>query len=302
MNNNYNNYGYLGGIQPGGYSYNQNVNPPKPKQTLTKEQIEMLRKNTDTFSLGLTQEELLRGICLHRDVNGMETLKPNADGTVTCTICGKTFDPVQDMNEEDARATTQDFIDIIQTIKLLYLDMPVEVAEEFFQIIPLAEKVPKLYKLAADNFAKHENYNNWRYSGSPNTVNLYNMLMGGGNVGMYGQQQMYPQGQPMYGQTTLPTAPYGTYPNQMPMTGQALMPGSNGMGYMGAPIGYQPQTTGFQYNAPVGSAPVPPQPQMQPQTQVTTNPTPQPSNNGGNVAPTNATAGKDVKVDATFKA
>lgn len=255
----------LGGFNAGGFAYQQNPNPPKYTQTLTEEQIASLRQKTDKFSLGLTQEEVLRGICFHRDKNG-NTLRQNPDGTVTCTICGYTFDPTQEMTEDDVQMAVNGIVDILQTIKMLYLDMPEQPAKEFFQIIPLLEKTPKLYKVASDNFSRHEQWNNFRFNGTPNTINLYNMLNSGMapnfmqtpyNAGM-GQPIMNPYQQPMGGQPMM--NPY-QQPMGMAMTGmsgQPLTPGSNGiMNYNVNPSGYQPGTPqGFQYNMPQANSPM----------------------------------------------
>ena len=253
----------FGGLNPGGFAYQNNPNPPKFTQTLTDEQIASLRQKTDKFSLGLTQEDVWRGICFHRDKNGT-TLRQNLDGTTTCTICGYTFDPTQDMSEEDVQHAVDGIIDIMQTIKLLYLDMPEQPAKEYFQIIPLLEKAPKLYKIASDNFARHEQWNNFRFNGTPNTVNLYNMLNSGMMQPMGGMMNNGMMGQPMMGNGMYQQPMGGMMNNGMMgmgvtgMTGQPLAPGSNGiMNNNVMNSQYQPGTPqGFQYNAPQAGSPM----------------------------------------------
>lgn len=297
----------IGGYAPSGYTQ-QTVAPHKTNNVLTKEEIKALRKSVDTFSLGLTEEEMLRGICFHKDENGQETLKDNGDGTVTCTVCGYTFDPLQSCTEDDLQRYVDNITDVLQTIKLLYIDMPTEAAREYFQIIPLINKAPKLFKIASDNFNRHENYNNYRFNGAPNTINLYNMLSNGTfNTGFAPQQQPYPQ---QYGATPFTGAP-------MPQYGA---PATNGFGF-GAPVapqpvGYQPVTTGFGYtpnqtninNQPTGT--LPQQPQQAAYTPQAPLAAPSPvatetvSPKSGVQAPTAAAAttdGQEVKVNATFK-
>ena len=293
----------MGGYAPTGYTQ-QPVAPQKTKNVLTPEEIKALRKSVDSFSLGLTKDETLRGICFHKDENGQETLRDNGDGTVTCTVCGYTFDPQQNCSEEMLQGYVNDIVDVLQTIKLLYIDMPTEAAREYFQIIPLIMKIPKLFKIASDNFNRHENYNNFRYNGAPNTINLYNMLNSGAlNPGFMQQPQFgAPYGQPM-GQPA-PVQP--TAFNQ---------PQTNGFGY-GMPTnvppqGYQPVTTGFGYtpnqtninNQPTGTLPstnvayAQQAPLAAPVATVTETP-------AGAQAPTSATAttdGKEVKVNTSFK-
>ena len=281
----------FGGITPVGFQ--NNVNQIKYTQTLTPEQIATLRQKSDKFSLGLTQEDVWRGICFHRDDKGT-TLRQNPDGTTTCTICGYTFDPSQDMSEEDVQMAVNGIIDIMQTIKLLYLDMPEQPAKEYFQIIPLLEKAPKLYKLASDNFARHEQWNNFRFNGTPNTINLYNMLNSGmapnfmqqpmGGMGMP-QMGMMNNGMMNNGMAMQPNMMNGMMNNGMGMgvtgvTGQAIMPGSNGIMNSNINSQYQSGTPqGFQYTVPqmnlamTSADTTPPQGAVQPAATSTT-PTP----------------------------
>ena len=297
----------IGGYAPSGYTQ-QPMQPQRLKNVLTPEEIKSLRKTVDTFSLGLTQEEILRGRCTHKDENGVETLKDNGDGTVTCTICGYTFDPLQNCTEEDIQGFVNNITDVLQTIKLLYIDMPTEAAREYFQIIPLINKIPKLFKIASDNFSRHENYNNYRYNGTPNTINLYSMLSNG-TIGAGYPQYQQPYGAPM-------GAPMGMgmgQPAPAPAFGQQPMGMTNGFGAYGtAPqAGYQPATTGFGYtpnqtniNAqPTGTLPqgnvayAQQAPLVAPTVQANEVPT-------GAQVPTAATAttdGQEVKVNTSFK-
>ena len=79
MNNFTNNYplngmyanNNIGGYMPSGYTQQQQVQP-KMQNVLTPDEIKSLRKTVDKFSLGLTQEEVLRGRCTHKDENGVE--------------------------------------------------------------------------------------------------------------------------------------------------------------------------------------------------------------------------------------
>lgn len=235
----------------GGYVFNPQNGPYQAKQssTLTQEEYNRLIKQDNPFSLALTETEVLRGFCNHRSQDGMkDMLVSDPDGTVHCEVCGYRFSPVDpNMTKEDVQESVNLITDILQTIKLLFIDMPVPAQREFFQIIPLLCKVPQLFELAVRNFNKHENVNAWGYRGqNMGTMNLFNMLssalngtmpMGGMNMGQMGMPNMgQPMGQPMPGM-----------PN--PMMGAAA-PGA-GMGMFGTPMGgYSPETTGWQYGAP----------------------------------------------------
>ena len=294
----------------GGWAYNPNPQQYQTKQvsSLSAEEYDRLQKQDNPFSLALTETEMLRGICNHRTKDGMgDTLVQNPDGSVECQVCGYRFRPVDTMQQEDVKEACDLITDILQTVKLLYIDMPVQTQREFFQIIPLIGKIPQLFDLAVRNFSKHENYNTWAYKGqNMGTMNLFNMLTGalnGGYAPNYGaqgfgqpQQNMY---NPAYGyapqyqqpqQTVNPNQPVGSVP-----------PMSNGFGYPnGAPNygpvppigGYQPQMQGYQYQP---NQPVQPQPYN-----VQTPPVQQP----GATAPAETTAqtdGQTVQAQANFK-
>lgn len=282
----------------GGFMYNPQNGQMQTKQgsTLTQEEYNRLVKQDNPFSLALTETELLRGICNHRKPDGSgDTLVQDTDGTVRCEVCGHRFMPVDsNMTPESVQEAVALTTDILQTIKLLYVDMPVPAQREFFQIIPLLEKVPQLFDLAVRNFNKHENYNAWGYRGqNMGTMNLFNMLSGALNSGapMYGYG--YNNGMPnMAGQPVGSVPPMSNgfgYPNGMPQ--QQMMGGMPNMGY-------NPQTQGFQYNPQGGMT-------QQPGQQVPYQMPQQPPVQPGTTAPADtkaSTDGQTVNAQSTFKA
>lgn len=268
----------------------------KRGSTLSQEEYARLVKNSNPFSLALTETEVLKGICNHQKPDGSgDALVQDPDGTIRCEICQYRFNPVSDLTKDDVTEACNLVNDILQTIKLLYIDMPINASREFYQIIPLIDKVPQLFDIAVKNFSKHENFNVWGYRGqNMGTMNLFNMLAGALN----GTGPM-PMGQPMYnpGMTGTMGQPMYNAPAGTPVG--AVPPMSNGFGYpngapmpMGQPM-YNPQTQGYQYVA--GQQPVQPY-------QVATPPV-QPA--AGGQAPTDTAAqtdGQQVTAQATFKA
>ena len=127
-------------------------------QTLTRQQIEHLKNiRSSNGKIIITEDDRLSAICMHRDINGRSALKPDCStNEVTCMICGKTFNLLDRLKMEDLEAASSNIIDILQTIKTLYVDMPVESAKDFFTIIALLEKVPELYMMACASFKKHD--------------------------------------------------------------------------------------------------------------------------------------------------
>lgn len=258
-----NNFNY-GMPNMAGYNYMGAQQPiPKFNNPLTAEEIKKLQKNSNQFSLTMTEDEYLRSVCNHRNAEGTaDTLVYDSyTGEATCTICGYKFKPVDASTTMDSiKGDVANIIDILQTIKLMYIDLPAEAAKEYFQIIPMLEKIPQLFDFAAKNMTKHEAFN-WQYNnrnmGAMNMFqNLQNMFASGFTSQQYAQQP-YQQPQNPYAQ---PGVPVG-YP----------APVSNGFGYPGAqpnpafagyqqPVQptYQPQTTGYQYQATPGQTPVTP--------------------------------------------
>lgn len=262
------NNGMMGGPNPtmGGYNY-QGMNQPMQKHgnVLSNEQIKSLQQKQQQFSLALTQEEYLRAVCNHRNMDGTgDTLVYDPEtGEATCTICGYRFRPIEpNVTPAEIKEDVDRIVDILQTIKLMYVDLPPEAAKDYFPVIALIEKVPQLFEFAAKNMAKHEIYN-WQYSnknmGAFNMFNnLQNMFSGGYQQPMYGGM---PQGNPQpYMNPYMNNGGYGA-PMPNPALNNPNMMGGNGFGYPGASQqstpqmnpqmvsggGYSPTTNGFQF-------------------------------------------------------
>ena len=191
MNNNY--FG-----TPNGY-FNYGYNKPKlpdPTNPLSKEEMSLLRQKAPQFSLAVSQVDALKAICTHRDQNG-ETLITNNDGTVTCSICGTTFRPVN-ADVETVKQTFRAAIDCLETMKIMYMDIPDDVTRTYFQMIPFLEKGDQLYKIALDHFSRYNNSTvmSRDFNNGGNAFALYSALMNPGmgmGMGMPGQM---PMGQP----------------------------------------------------------------------------------------------------------
>ena len=252
-------------MNPAGYAYQgfQGAAPaPKIMNVLTPEEIKELQQERSQFSLGLTLRESMQAKCNHRTADGTKDslVFDQETGKARCTICGYEFRPVEaETSYESIADASERIIDILQTIKLLYTDLPAEAAAEYFQIIPLIGKIPQLFEFAAKNFAKHE-YNAWNY-------NQYNM---GGISMLQGLSNLFGASQPMYGAPQAPQQPYGFYgaPQGVPMT----PPQGNPFGYPGAgeqAVPYQPAANGYQYTpgqTPAPAAPAAPAAEAAPET------------------------------------
>lgn len=219
------------------------VNTKSYCQTLTQEEMDSLKQSQEEFTLGITKEDQLRAICMHRDIEGHSTLdRDDVTGMAKCKICGESFNIVDRCSDTDIQTAVDNLTDILQTTKTMYYDMPVDSAKKFYTILALLKKIPGLYKLATDNFAKHENaINGWQFSGNDSIIAGYNSLYNGfaPQMQMGFAQPMMGFGAPMMGQP-------------MPMQNQG-----NPFGFNGQPVqpGYAPVMQGYQYSPNVPQQP-----------------------------------------------
>lgn len=246
------------------------------KNVLTDAQIDMLQQNNNEFNMGLTETEVLKAKCNHRVKDGTaDSLIELPDGTCQCTICGYKFKPIDaGVDREKLQNAVDDVVDIAQTIKLLFIDLPEPAGSEFMQIIPLMMKLPQIFDMAVKNYSKHDTnpYGNMA-NRNLGTAALFQAITGYMNQPYY---QQAPVQQP-YVDPNAAAYAQPQYFNTAPQYGYGAVP-TNGFG---APGIYQPQTAGYQY-VPNTGAPVAPQ-VAAPQTQA---------------APT---ADASATVDANFK-
>ena len=235
-----------------GVQYNPGFQPVRLHNVLTADEIAELMKTNNQFSLALTEKDKKRAVCNHQkaDGTGDALVEDPATGKVVCNICGYAFKPLDAFvtTEETLKAAVDDVLDVLQTIKLIYFDLDGTVAREYFQIIPLIEKIPSLFQIAAKNYAKHENVMPWANNGkNMSTMQAFamlsNMLNSGAapyqpNMGM-GYNPAYGAPNPAFYQQAPQAQPMGMPPQGMP---------TNGFGYagVGPMAGYQAQTQGYQ--------------------------------------------------------
>ena len=211
------NAGYNTGFA-GGLTY---ATPVAPKMTnpLTPDEMKALQQN-NAFTLNVSQQDLAQGICTHKDPKtGRYATVPNPDGTVTCSICHTTFDPDKVVNVDYVKNVTNEFLNALETIKLLGVDLSDEVVRGVFQMVPFVKKVPDLFNIAQTSFLRYNeaNPNAYQAAANPSMWGAFNNFMMGQPAMMYqpamGQPVQNPYGQPAQ-------MPYGY---QAPMTPYANM-------------------------------------------------------------------------------
>lgn len=127
-------------------------------QPLSPEIISKLRSNADALKIEVSQDDLYRAACTHKE-NGNITLVsegvgPNGGELVRCTICGKTFE-VMESSDKEVEKITNDMISLLQTSKLMYLDAPAPLVQQYYQMLPLLEMFPLMYHRSQQNFDKY---------------------------------------------------------------------------------------------------------------------------------------------------
>jgi hypothetical protein len=151
-----NNYGFNNSM---GMGYAQQTQQPVVmKQTLTQEEVELLRKKGPKFNFKLSKEEFLRAICTHKDPNtGNISLQRNPDGTHTCSICHETFTLLDRLDRGAIEDICLNFNDLFQTIKTMYGPVPTEGGRELYAFIGFINRMPDFYEVAAEYFARLNN-------------------------------------------------------------------------------------------------------------------------------------------------
>ena len=121
--------GMMGGVSP----TNQAMTGVKVNSWLTPETINALRKDGAQFTLALSEEDIARAQCNHRNQDGTPSLNGNDDGSCKCSICGYTFNITDEYSIEQVEAACKCVTDILQTIKVMYISMTPEIGR---QVLP----------------------------------------------------------------------------------------------------------------------------------------------------------------------
>ena len=266
FNNYYGQQPYYGGAPAYNMQPQKKINCNNP---LTKDQLALLANKSEQFSLGLTDLEIAKAICTHKKDGFMALVTdPNYPDRVTCTICGETFDITEGDTAAIEGACTL-MKNIFQTLKTYWLDVPTEVAQNLYTIIPLLDKIPKIYNLAFNSFKKVDSMNKMSEANQPYGWNLFQNIMTPG-MGMYQQPMMNQYQQPA--NMAFP-GPIGGVQPQQPMMGypQGYVPNPVMMPQQPMAAPYAPQAPVAPNENPFGvNAPVAPQaPTQAPAAQTT---------------------------------
>ena len=249
MNGNFN-YGYQGGYVPNGMIYQPTTAKLNMTQGLTPEQLKSLRK-TGGFSLDISEEELWRSYCTHRQDNKF-TVRVDDEGNFECALCGTKFKAF-DGTVAESKEIVEKVIDLMETTKMQALNLPPKTIQDFFQIEPVLRRLPDLYAQSCNDYKNALGVDTYAYGQENNAFAQYQQMinpMAGNNYydpammnqPMYGAQPtMYPQqpmmnmGQPMYNQPMYNQQPMMNMGQPM-YNGQQAQPQGNPFNSNPAPV------------------------------------------------------------------
>lgn len=235
MNNYYGNGAYCApnnNFYPQG-GFGVNPLPPKGVCTSTREDEEVFKKTGGGNDLTITELDGSIARCNHKDQNGMDTiiiLDPET-AHYKCAKCGTEW--FMRKNELDAfPQMLDDFVgvalDILQTIKVTWLNPPLKFAQAAYEFEAVLKKFPAMYRAAKAEFDKISNLTNNQVYAFQNN-NMYNdpkltqffggagNMMGMGAVPQQGYYYQQPMNNPQY---------CGQQPMYQPMMSQPMMPSS----------------------------------------------------------------------------
>lgn len=171
---------------------------------MTPEDKALLSNKSDKgLNLVLSDEEIAKAKCPHKNQNGMLTAPTSVPNVVKCTQCHEEID-ITAYEPQEIEDTVARMTNILQQIKTFAINLDPMVFNEFMMMLAFLKRTPKLYQIARQNFAEAARSGNQtqtagmapNYRG--NGLETYNNILSG-NIGpMYGNA--YNQVNPgMYG-------------------------------------------------------------------------------------------------------
>ena len=96
-----------------GFAYGMTTHKANMTQPLTPDQVAVLKQDNNEVNMKLDQKDLWRAMCTHKDpTTGSSTLIQNPDGSLTCSICGETFNFFEG-SEADVAAAVKTLTDML---------------------------------------------------------------------------------------------------------------------------------------------------------------------------------------------
>jgi hypothetical protein len=191
----------------------KNVNVTNP---MTEKDLELLRPQKETFNINPTPLEQARAKCPHKNATEMLVDRLSPESTIVrCRQCGAEFDVTMKTTEEVTDAVAI-ITDMLNQAKLYAVNFAPDFFTEYMMMIPLLEKLPKLYDMAKKNFTEVVKSTDptgtaapmQNHGYNPLGMNAYNDILNGNygaRYGVYaGQPMVYPNQPGIYQQPQQP--------------------------------------------------------------------------------------------------
>jgi hypothetical protein len=170
----------------------------------------MVLTSDDELSVKISPIDKIKNMCTHKYPGTSQVALIEDAGNpehVTCRVCGESFNLISNPDQR-IQESTDNLIDILQSIKTMYLDIPEDFAKEYFQVISLIKKVPQVWTKGYKNINMYDYNNNPVAVGNNmNSFSQVNSMIGGYNMG-----GIQPNFAPMYYNNGVPVNGY--YPQQ----------------------------------------------------------------------------------------
>ena len=155
----------------------------KKQNLLTVDQIEKLQKEINAIKIYLTSEEILKSRCTHRKADGEadSLIFDPKTGIARCSICGRTFKPIDPDKIENIQENIDFVISLIESMKLLNASRETDEAyAEMYKVSLMLDKLPELFKISVEDFNKHGIKNQINaFQGTEMFKNIENLLKEG---------------------------------------------------------------------------------------------------------------------------
>lgn len=169
-----------GAVPPAGYA--GPVARPAMSTGISKEERNLLKSQQEMFDLNVTPEQLAYAACSHKTEDGKSydvvPVPGAAPGTMMCRTCKAVMNP-DVVTEKYVEEVKEKFLNTLQTMKLLGVDLSNDVIRQYFSMIPYIERLPLLYKMISTTFDRYNNYNPMQAATGPSAYSLYQEMVNG---------------------------------------------------------------------------------------------------------------------------
>lgn len=165
----------MGNTQGMQYAQMRNIQPLMTNP-LTAEEEKLLITEQDTFDLKVQPKEIAEAVCTHKKDGRFQITPLGNNGECICNLCKAKFNPAE-VTEIYTQEAVDAILNVLQTCKMIGVDMNNDVVRQFYTIIPYIKRIPKLYSMLVRIFEKYNMQNPVAQASGPNVFNMFNSIM-----------------------------------------------------------------------------------------------------------------------------